>query len=244
MEAVQGELGVYPSGAAATVGDRLDAITTTLDGKANTADVNSALAAKGDVAGETWTGTHDFTGATVTGAGAGALALISPSSIANSGGSASSTGGTTTFSGVSSISLNGVFSAAYDNYRIVITTTASGAGEVDFRLRKSGTDLTGAVYTSGYVYITTVAGPVRANNNSASFAGMGFVGTTNAIVSLDIHGPAKAQPTPLVGVFGGDPYQGVCGGNIAQSTAYDGFTFYLTALTITGTVRVYGYQGA
>ena len=149
---------------------------------------------------------------------------------------------TQSFSAVSSVSVNNCFTATYDNYRISIALTASGAGEVDVRLRGSGTDLTSAVYTSGYTYITTSSGPTRANNNSATFAGVGFVGTATSFVAFDINAPAIAANKSLAGVFGGGFYQGNAGGNIAQATAYDGFTFYLTALTITGTVSIYGYR--
>ncbi len=57
VEAVQTELGTNPSGSSATVA--------------------AAIALKGNKAGETWTGTHDFTGATVTGiSGGGAVSSV------------------------------------------------------------------------------------------------------------------------------------------------------------------------
>jgi hypothetical protein len=120
--------------------------------------------------------------------------------------------------------------------------TASAAGELDFRLRGSGTDLSSAVYTSGYNYITTSSGPTRANNNTAGFAGIGFNGSARSIVTMDIYGPAASATKAFTALFGGGSYQGNSGGLIDTSTAYDGFTLYETAITLTGIVRVYGYK--
>jgi hypothetical protein len=55
--------------------------------------------------------------------------------------------GTVTFTGASSVSLNGVFSSTYDNYRIVFTTTT--ISNIFMRLRVSNADET----TSQYVYV-------------------------------------------------------------------------------------------
>jgi len=65
-----------------------------------------------------YAGVHDFTSATVT--GAGGLRLITPTSIANSGGSSSASGGAVTFTGVTSVSLNGCFTSTYANYFVTL----------------------------------------------------------------------------------------------------------------------------
>ena len=51
-------------------------ITAPATGGDESIELSTALAAKGDVTGETWTGTHDFTGATVTGAGGGKVLQV------------------------------------------------------------------------------------------------------------------------------------------------------------------------
>ena len=58
---------------------------------------------------------------------------------------------TTTFSAVSSQSVNDVFSATYDNYKIVCQFSSSADQEVFFRLRASGSDLTTSVYRTGNI---------------------------------------------------------------------------------------------
>lgn len=93
-----------------------------------------------DAAGDaTYAGTHDFTAATVT--GAGGLRLITPTSIANSGGSSSVTGGAITFTGVTTISVNGCFTSTYDNYVVQIIATGGAANLAqNIRLRVAGSD--------------------------------------------------------------------------------------------------------
>lgn len=69
-----------------------------------------------------------------------------PTSVAVGSGSATtSANGQVTFTGASSISLNGVFSATYDNYRVILSPdAASTTFNITARLRISGTDVTTA----------------------------------------------------------------------------------------------------
>jgi hypothetical protein len=68
----------------------------------------------------------------MTGAG---LDLITPTSIAYSGGSASVSGGAVTFSAASTVSVNNCFSSTYDNYRIVFRGSQSAASNLEAMLR-------------------------------------------------------------------------------------------------------------
>jgi hypothetical protein len=79
------------------------------------------------------------------------MKLIVPSSVAVGSGSGSiATQGTVTFSGASSISLNGCFSSTYDNYQIVISIDANSAISDNYlRMRASGTDNSESQYRYG-----------------------------------------------------------------------------------------------
>jgi len=70
------------------------------------------------------------------------LTQVTPTSIANSGGSSSLSGGAVTFTGVTSISLNGVFTSTYENYFVIATVTASAGTATKVRLGNAGTDTT------------------------------------------------------------------------------------------------------
>lgn len=74
------------------------------------------------------------------------LVPIVPSSVTVGSGSATtSANGQVAFTGASSVSLNGVFSATYDNYRIILSPdAASTTFNITARLRISGSDVTTA----------------------------------------------------------------------------------------------------
>ena len=55
---------------------------------------------------------------------------------------------TTSFSGVTTQSINDVFSATYDYYYILANIDAPGSANLTFRLRASGSDLSSSVYTN------------------------------------------------------------------------------------------------
>jgi hypothetical protein len=202
-----------------------------------------------DAAGDaTYAGVHDFSAATVT--GAGGLRLVTPTSIANSGGSASASGGAVTFTGVSSISLNGVFTSAYDNYLIVMRVTCSTSANILGRFRLSGTDASGA---TDYRYAS-----VRAGSNTDTLSGtdrsdgqaflyFGFGTTSASSIVSSIFGPNLAVSTNLIGqstyfLTGFNIYNV---GNIhIPGTAYDGISLIPSTGNATGNIRVFGYQNS
>jgi len=185
-------------------------------------------------------GTMDFSGSVVKGAG---LDLITPTSIANSGGSASASGGAVTLSAVNSVSLNGCFSSTYDNYRIVFRGNQSAASNLEALLRLSGTDASGANYSRQYVVAdnaTVSAGRTTGNTNYVLAASAATVGGW----CCDIYAPAIAANTAFMTVVArGDSVTQFESGIHSVATAYDGITLIGGgASTITGTVRIYGYR--
>lgn len=175
----------------------------------------------------------------------GGLVLVTPSTIANSGGSASTSGGQVTFTGVSSISLNGVFSSTYDTYLVVLRGTISADNPIQFRLRAAGTDNSSANYYFQFLQAsaaTVAAG--RFSMNSSHQLG-NFDAAADYAVEMTVSTPAAAAYTIIKSdsshqaeFTGIEIYRGLH--NLA--TAYDGFTLYPTGGTITGKARVYGYK--
>lgn len=183
----------------------------------------------------------------MTGAG---LDLIIPTSVAVSGGSASVSGGQITFSGVSSISINGCFVSTYDNYRIIIDSTSPSANNyLDMRLRNNGTDDTSASYryAIGYVGLTSATMTYQTQETGstrwrASF--MPSADTTNS-VSIDMYSPKKADLTRFAGNGTVSSQTQFLGGMFVSATQFDGFTIYSEAAsTIGGTLRVYAYKNS
>ena len=176
------------------------------------------------------------------------LRLITPTSIANSGGSSSASGGEVTFTGVSSISLNGVFTSGYDYYRIMADIGTSTTAWISMRIRVSGSDNTSSVYTQQFMVSYTSTVTAAQSLSASSWPNILYPATANpAIFAMDLSNPAVAAYTS--GVWDaqrGDGTVSTQNGALAHASAsgYDGFTLTVASGTITGTVRVYGYQNA
>jgi hypothetical protein len=177
----------------------------------------------------------------------GGMTAIAPTTITNSGGSASTTASTTTFTGVSSISLNGVFSANFDNYRILCDyTTGTGGGIVtNFRFRTAGTDNTSAVYQlRGVADNSGVTSISVSDQNIAAMTTARDGG--NALV-LDVVSPFAARYThcPFTANSATVAVIAIARSGIMShlsTTSFDGFSIITASSTISGRVTVYGYS--
>lgn len=175
------------------------------------------------------------------------MVLLTPTSIAYSGTSASvGANGQVTFTGITSLSINGVFSADFDNY-IVSTRHKLALGNDGFniRLRVSGSDASGANYTAQRILASgsTVQG-VRFT--SATSAALGYTSADYGSGDVCyIYGPYLAQPTTFRNVNAGD----IGGATIYEyasthslSTSYDSMTVFPVTSSITGALQVYGVR--
>ncbi len=176
------------------------------------------------------------------------MVLLTPTSIAHSGTSASiGANGQVTFTAVTSLSLNGVFSATYDNYVVSIRyENTTGHQETDLRLRASGTDATGSNYTSQLLQAnSTTVSAARYTSRSSMFVGFQSDEQRSG-ETLYLYGPYLAQPTAARNVN----VMGRTGGYIVDyasthslSTAYDGFTLFgENSYALDGALQVYGVR--
>ena len=157
---------------------------------------------------------------------------------------------TTTFSAVTSHSVNNVFSSTYRNYRVVINLNLSASNGINFRLRASGSDDS----TSNYVFASV---GYRSNNATSSDYSAGnqtslqnfmycYTAGTDLISTIDIMNPNLTIPTYVTG--SGPRYDTA---NVIYSmfvtarhnvsSAFTGFTLFSTS-NFTGDVSVYGYK--
>jgi hypothetical protein len=177
----------------------------------------------------------------------GGISPVPPTTIANSGGSASTTANTTTFTTVNSISLNGIFTADYANYRIVMKVLASASNAFLFRLRAAGTDSSGSNYIYQNMYGYNGANVAGSGAVPATSGRFGAISTTNCLLTADISSPQKTETKSATGTVArwtGSIMEIYTEGNyMAQTTAFDGITFFPAAGTMTGTVSIYGYKG-
>lgn len=175
--------------------------------------------------------------------------LIKPTGIANTGGSASiGTNGQVTFSGVTSLSLNGVFSADFDNYVISFQALGVSVGSnptVGLRYRTSGSDASGTDYT----WQNLRANSTTVNGNrytSQTYVGIGDItdDSHNGFVA-HLYGPALAQPTASRSVLAWGLNNATIddkAGTHSLSTSYDGFTIFVGVSSMTGYLQVYGLR--
>jgi hypothetical protein len=177
-------------------------------------------------------------------AAASGLTLITPTSIANSGGSASLTGALTVATGVTSVSLNGVFSSTYTNYLIeVFELSAVSAGGIATRLRAAGTDTAGSNYHYGQNVVTYAGvGSVGGLNTASNWdVGTGSVLNVSAS-SIFLFNPHASTKTNFHSVHTRNLAYGASGGMQTDSTSFDGISFIGGGTDFSAKILVYGFQ--
>jgi hypothetical protein len=179
------------------------------------------------------------------------MKMVVPTSVAvGSGTGAVDTNGAVTFTSASSISLNGVFSSTYDNYKIIVditskTTTAS----ILMRMRTGGADNSSTNYNGSVIEkgtnSTTINGYNDSNQNRASICSI----RTGGRATVEIYSPQKTEYTSIIssylswtGTVNVANDQGFTTSSLSVTTSYDSATFFTDAGTVTGTIRVYGYK--
>ena len=184
-------------------------------------------------------------------AAAPGMVLVSPTSITHSGTSATlGANGQVTFTAVTSLSLNGCFTADFDNYVIAIRhrgVAGSGNQILVMRMRVSGSDASGNNYVSQELSAnsTTVSASRTAAQSNA------YVAVANADLEggdqIFVYGPALAQPTAFrnVSFYGRSNTAAIAdyASTHSLSTAYDGFNLAGNdGNGFTGALQVYGVR--
>ena len=174
------------------------------------------------------------------------LHLITPTSIAYTGTSATiSANGSVSFSVCSRVGLNGVFSADYDNYMVVIRQkrTAASGDDVLLRLMASGVEA-----TSGYTYQRLWADSTSVTGSRTTYswfvAGRTY-GTIEGGLVCNLYGPYLAQPTAFRSVTVADNANAMItdyANTHSTSTSYDGLMFGCGAGSLSGRIAVYGMR--
>lgn len=159
------------------------------------------------------------------------------------------TNGTVTGNGVvvgnavSSVTVSGVFSSEFENYRIVYM---GGSSSVDGDLKLTLGNTAAGYYMSlpwgAYTGTTGIANV----NNGASWIYAGSVRPAFNSCVVDLYSPFSTNETIITGVYVGvsaGSVAGSIGGYLNNTTSYTDFTITPTTGNITGgTIRVYGYR--
>lgn len=144
---------------------------------------------------------------------------------------------------VSTVSVTGAFSSAYENYKIVIS---GGVGSTqNITGLRMGTTNTG-YYTSRALVTfasSTVSG--AALSNFSSFIYAGGQNTNTICMNVDVLAPFLTKPTTYTGISVIPSTTGeyaTHGGYLDNTTSYTSFEIFPNGGTLTGgTIYVYGY---
>lgn len=180
----------------------------------------------------------------------GGLNLVVPTSVAVGSGSGSvSANGAITFTGASSVSINSCFTSLYDTYQIMLlcrNNSANDAG-LNMQFRSAGSNIGGTAYSRNQIqsYLTAIT---ASGTNGTSSWNLGAVSQINysqtecTISNASLALPKTQSYRNTHGQSGGtlDTYYGF--GINSTATAYDGMHLTVSSGTITGTIRIYGYN--
>jgi hypothetical protein len=151
----------------------------------------------------------------------------------------------TSFSAVSSQSINDVFSSTYDHYKIFMNVTAGNDGAaLLFRLRVSGADNTSSNYERGNYYVGAFT-PEAAGSQNSELATSWLIcansSTVGSSMEMSIYDPFLSAYTKELHTAVGYNFY-TQGGTSTVTTSYTGFTILPTAGTITGNIYVFGVK--
>lgn len=149
---------------------------------------------------------------------------------------------------VSSVTVTGAFSSAYENYRIIYSGGVGDSNAYGINLYL-GSTRTG--YYSSFYYIPFSGGAsLTQNNNISEFSACGIMTTNGAYVDVDLIGPylsrfTYCKNTYIYGAVGGGGGSAHVGQYLNNTSSYTDFTIYVGASALTGgTIRVYGYRNS
>ena len=148
------------------------------------------------------------------------------------------------FSGVSSKSIDSCFSATYENYLIVCTTTNASAAEIQFRLRSGGIDASGANYNS--IFMRTSGGTTAqvSANTGLTFGGCSYDGiANNHYFILEIFKPFLATKTGHISkYYNANNIFGNIAGEHQLSNSYDSIILQTSSGNFSGRYSLFGYN--
>jgi hypothetical protein len=154
--------------------------------------------------------------------------------------------GSSSFTSVTNVALDNVFTSAYDNYDIYLSASATSASAIDLRLRAGGSNLVTTTYDQTFIRCenTTITG-----NNSSSGTAWSPLTVRNASTpnfsKITISNPATSGRSKSIIFHTQDRSSlnlvDIGAGRNTTTTVFDGFGFSGSA-SMTGTVYVYGLR--
>ena len=154
---------------------------------------------------------------------------------------------TKSFTSVSSVSFDNVFSDDYVQYKIVIDALGASINHINMRMRASGSDNSSANYNVQYLGTSGGTSVIAARNGSAtSFEAVNYSRANSAICVLEILNPYQSTYTSGFTSTALNPQAATLGlyyraYGMDVTTSYDGFSLLPDTSTFSGTATVLGY---
>jgi hypothetical protein len=179
----------------------------------------------------------------------GLVPIVPPTVNFSGGTAAANTLGAISFSAVTNISLNNVFSSLYKNYKVLINVTSSSAGsDKVIRFRAAGSEITATNYVqSGYYSTSTNISAIAYALTAGTYYGVAVGGLQNAASEVRIFNPNESVITRMTVSSISDSastttYSFNGGGIYKATTEIDGLTFFPVSGNMTGTIQVLGFN--
>jgi len=153
-----------------------------------------------------------------------------------------------TFSNVTSVSFDNVFSNTYKQYKLITVASSSGPNNIRLRLRAGGSDNSSANYARQYLVGTSTSVVAGRETSQTSWNGVGRVENGIEMVSIcEILNPFQTAYTSasnllILNPTGSIEVLGLAYG-ITVTTSYDGFSLApsdFSGTLFSGTVTLYG----
>jgi hypothetical protein len=154
---------------------------------------------------------------------------------------------TQTFSAVSAVDFDGVFSADYDSYEILLSAAASTPVHLRLRFRAGGVSDTSNLYRTQIIFAqstTLNASRPEAPGTLASFAGSNNIATNEIVnIQINVRNPFATKRTPFNTHWNSNGESLVLGGgSFDGNISFDGIQILPNTGNITGSMSVYGYR--
>jgi hypothetical protein len=158
----------------------------------------------------------------------------------------------TTFSAVSTVSLNNCFSSTYNDYKVIINNYGSTVSFTRWRLRAGGSDSSASSYfrygfTTGFSSGSLTVYNGGSENSWVPCTSYGTSVTAPGTTELFVSNPFNSASYTMTTTDCNDSQAGQVyklNGTYNATTSFDGFTVFPNGGTITGTITVYGYRKA
>jgi hypothetical protein len=148
---------------------------------------------------------------------------------------------TTSFSGVSSQSVNDVFSATYQNYKVIGNFTATSSDANNLRLRVAGADNSANNYIR-QILSADSASVTGSTQTSTQFTQFWSGSSTNpSLLEAIFYSPFESVRTTVLSRMSQDgTAMKHLGGVHTVASSFTGFTLIASSGNFSGTIRVYG----